>query len=173
MSLVLFRIDDRLIHGQVTTGWVRALDLKRIVLANDRIAASAWEGELYCSVTPPEIETVLAPVEDLAEVLAEIDSSGERAVLLVESAADARRIVDNGYRPARINVGGLHYAEGRKEVLPYLFLGPDDAADLAHLSGLGIELEARDVPGGKGLDVRRLLTVFGFGDGDRAGGESP
>ncbi|MFC2076242.1 PTS system mannose/fructose/N-acetylgalactosamine-transporter subunit IIB [candidate division KSB1 bacterium] len=173
MSLIMFRIDDRLIHGQVTTGWARALGLDSIVLANDRIAASDWEGELYLSVTPPEIETVLMPVDGVGPVIAGMELNDKRAILLVETVADARRIVDGGYRPGRINVGGVHHADGRRELLPYLFIGSQEAADLAHIAGLGIVLEARDVPGGKSLEVRRLLTVFGLGDGSGEGEELP
>ncbi len=37
MTKLVFRIDDRLIHGQVIEGWVHALNLTRIVVASDRI----------------------------------------------------------------------------------------------------------------------------------------
>ena len=35
MSIVLYRIDDRLIHGQVVVGWGQPLDVAFIVLVDD------------------------------------------------------------------------------------------------------------------------------------------
>ena len=46
MSIVLVRVDDRLIHGQVVVGWVQALGAQRIVLVDDEVSANAWEREL-------------------------------------------------------------------------------------------------------------------------------
>ena len=43
MSIALFRIDDRLIHGQVVVGWGQPLELRFIVLVDDEVAGSEWE----------------------------------------------------------------------------------------------------------------------------------
>ena len=40
MPIVLCRVDDRLIHGQVVVGWGQALGINRIVLVDDQVAAS-------------------------------------------------------------------------------------------------------------------------------------
>ena len=59
MPLSLVRIDDRLIHGQVVLGWVRALRPDRIVVANDRIAANSWERKFYTSSVPAQTSVTL------------------------------------------------------------------------------------------------------------------
>jgi mannose/fructose/N-acetylgalactosamine-specific phosphotransferase system component IIB len=43
MAIVLFRVDDRLTHGQVVVGWGRPLGINRIVLVDEQVAGSAWE----------------------------------------------------------------------------------------------------------------------------------
>ena len=50
MPIALYRIDDRLIHGQVVVGWGQPLELRFIVLVDDDVAASEWEQELYLSL---------------------------------------------------------------------------------------------------------------------------
>ncbi|MCK4232492.1 PTS sugar transporter subunit IIB [candidate division WOR-3 bacterium] len=45
-----FLVDDRLIHGQVMVGWVLALDIPGIILANDRIATDAWRRDTLRTV---------------------------------------------------------------------------------------------------------------------------
>ena len=42
MPIVLCRIDDRLVHGQVVIGWGRPLGVELIVLVDWTVAASHW-----------------------------------------------------------------------------------------------------------------------------------
>ena len=46
MGVQLFRIDDRLIHGQVLLGWARPLKSERILLCDDEVSQNDWEKEL-------------------------------------------------------------------------------------------------------------------------------
>ena len=66
MTLVLNRIDDRLIHGQVVVGWGQPLDVRFIVLVDDLVAASDWEKELYRMGVPPEMEVRFHSASDAA-----------------------------------------------------------------------------------------------------------
>ena len=56
MTLVLCRVDDRLIHGQVIVGWGQPLGIQRIVLADDDVARSEWEQDLYRMAVPQGTE---------------------------------------------------------------------------------------------------------------------
>jgi mannose/fructose/N-acetylgalactosamine-specific phosphotransferase system component IIB len=58
MSVVLTRVDDRLIHGQVVVGWAQALRAQRIALVDDAVSASPWEQELTI-VLVPDVPTVV------------------------------------------------------------------------------------------------------------------
>ena len=56
MPIVLCRVDDRLIHGQVVMGWGRPLAVTRIMLVDDEVAGSSWEQDLYRMAVTPEID---------------------------------------------------------------------------------------------------------------------
>ncbi len=64
MSLVLVRLDDRLVHGQVVVGWGGALRINHLVLVDDRVRHSEWEQELYRMGVPPEMELEFASVAE-------------------------------------------------------------------------------------------------------------
>src|ERR1700750_3479150 len=64
VAIELFRIDDRLIHGQVVVGWGQPLDIDFIVLVDDTVAASEWEQELYRMGVPPEMDVFFHGVDD-------------------------------------------------------------------------------------------------------------
>ena len=72
MPIALYRIDDRLIHGQVVVGWGQPLGLGFIVLVDDEVASSEWEQELYRMGVPPEMSVQFSTVDDAAANLADL-----------------------------------------------------------------------------------------------------
>ncbi|HEX2202722.1 MAG TPA: PTS sugar transporter subunit IIB [Longimicrobium sp.] len=158
MPIVLFRVDERLIHGQVVVGWGGPLHADRIVVADDEIAASAWEKELYCLGVPPEMEAVFATVDEARASLAAWRADPRRVIVLVRDVATAERIADGGLlRGEEVNLGGIHHADGREAVLPYLHLRPDEKAALGRIAADGAVVSARDLPAGKRVALEDLI----------------
>jgi mannose/fructose/N-acetylgalactosamine-specific phosphotransferase system component IIB len=158
MPVVLARIDDRLIHGQVTVGWSRQLRPDRIILANNAIAADAWQSRVYASSVPPEIKVSILPVSRVAAELADPANLDERILLLTGSAEEMNELVRIGAPVATVNVGGLHFSAGKKEMLPFVFVDQPDLKAFRRLLDMGTTLSAQQVPGGREytLDRERL-----------------
>ncbi|HEX8321386.1 PTS sugar transporter subunit IIB [Longimicrobium sp.] len=158
MPIVLFRVDERLIHGQVVVGWGGPLHADRIVVADDEIAASPWEQELYCLGVPPEIEAVFVTVDEARRRVPEW-KGGRRVIVLVRDVATARRVAEGGALAGEeVNLGGIHHAEGRTRVLPYLHLGPGDGDALREIAASGAEVSARDLPASRKVMLDELLA---------------
>ncbi len=147
MTLVLCRVDDRLIHGQVVVGWGQPLGIQRYVLADDEVAQSAWEQDLYRMAVPQGLELVFATVAGAGAQLGAWDSDSRRtAVLLgsVEAAAQLYRAAPTLVR--KINLGGIHHRPGRAERLPYVYLSPEEHRVLTALAAEGAEIAGQDLP---------------------------
>jgi mannose/fructose/N-acetylgalactosamine-specific phosphotransferase system component IIB len=158
MSIVLFRIDERLIHGQVVVGWEAEARPDRIVVVDDSLAGSAWEQELYVLGLPPTLAAEFASVDDARQRLTGWDAAAERIVLLTRDAATMRDLGRDGMLSGRdINIGGLHHAPGRRQVLPYVFLSSDEEAALRELGGSGAAVSARDLPSARRVPLQQLL----------------
>ena len=92
MPVELYRIDDRLIHGQVVVGWGQPLDIGFIVLVDDEVAASEWEQELYRMGVPPEMDVYFHGVDDAVPELPRYVADRRRGILLtgdIERQAEA------------------------------------------------------------------------------------
>ena len=158
MPLCLVRIDDRLIHGQVVLGWVRALKPDRIVVANDRIAANSWERKFYTSSVPAQVKVSFLELEETTRQLLNNLFKKESVMILVESVKDLFEIVEMGVTLQEVNVGGLHFREGAREVLPYVFLTDEDRNYLRELVKRNVTLNAQDVPGNAIHNINSLVV---------------
>lgn len=158
MPIVLLRVDERLIHGQVVVGWGERLHADRIVVVDDEIAASPWEQELYCLGVPAEMEASFVTVADARRDLPTWKGNPHRTIALVRSVEVLAALAEGGaLGDTEVILGGLHHSAGRERVLPYLFLSEEDQATLARLAGEGVVISARDLPGARRVPVAELL----------------
>ncbi len=146
MTLLLVRLDDRLVHGQVVVGWGNALGIECLVLINDYVRKNESEQELHALGVPDSVELEFASVEEARSRIPELEDAERRVALLVGSVEDAVRLCDKNENIHRINVGGVHMGEGRRERLPYVYLSDSEAEMLRNLASSGIDVTAQDVP---------------------------
>jgi PTS system mannose-specific IIB component/fructoselysine and glucoselysine-specific PTS system IIB component len=157
MSIVLCRIDDRLIHGQVVIGWGRAMAINLIILVDDQVAASEWEQELYRMAVAPEIEVRFVTVAEAASHMADWQSNGKRGLMLtgdVETMATLRTAHPEVVQ--RINLGGIHHRPGRRERLPFVYLTDHELRSLQALEAGGAVITAQDLPTSPPIALRSL-----------------
>lgn len=157
MSIVLCRIDDRLIHGQVVIGWGRAMGIDLIILVDDQVARSDWEQELYRMAVAPEIEVRFVTLEEAALHMPDWQSNGKRGLMLtgdVETMASLRE--SNPEVVKRINLGGIHHRPGRRERLPFLYLTDQELRSLQALEAGGAVVTAQDLPTTPPVALRAL-----------------
>lgn len=156
MSVELFRIDDRLIHGQVVVGWGQPLDIGFIVLVDDTVAGSDWEQELYRMGVPPEMDVYFHSASDAITAMPTYLADSRRGILLTGDIATMQRLVDGGVVSA-VNIGGIHSKPGRVQRLRYVFLSPDEESQLRTLASNGVKVSAQDVPGARPVSLPDLL----------------
>lgn len=157
MTLQLYRIDDRLIHGQVVVGWAQPLDIKFIVLVDDTVAASEWEQELYRMGVPPDMDVFFHSADDAVSTLAAYRADRRRGILLTGDIATMARLVDHG-AVTQVNIGGIHSRPGRVQRMRYVFLSPDEEKQLRALEARGVTVTAQDVPGAKPVPLDEMLA---------------
>ena len=159
MSVDLFRIDDRLIHGQVVVGWGRPLDIRFIALVDDEVAASDWEQELYRMGVPAEMDVYFDSVESATRRLPSYIEDVRRGIVLTGDVETMRALAATSPGVTHVNLGGLHYRAGRSERLRYVFLTPDEEALLRELDAAGVKVEAQDVPSAPAIPLSELLAA--------------
>jgi mannose/fructose/N-acetylgalactosamine-specific phosphotransferase system component IIB len=161
VPIELYRIDDRLVHGQVVVGWGQPLNLTFVVLVDDTIATSDWEQELYRMGAPPEMTVTFESVESALAKLAGYQSRAERGILLTGDIDTMRRLVEGSGTINQVNIGGIHHRAGRTARLRYVFLTPEEESSLRELAAGGVTITAQDVPATTPVPLDEVLAGTG------------
>ena len=157
MSIILARIDDRLIHGQVTEGWCAKLKPDIILVVSDEVSSSDWLSDLCLAALPTYYKGIVTSISDAHNKINELDKTLPAAYVLFESPKDVFTVIENGARLTEVNVGGMHSTKGKREILDYIFVDDNDIKYLKLLQDRGIKLDFRDLPDTVTFDVMTRL----------------
>ena len=157
MPILLFRIDDRLIHGQVVIGWGSQLRPDRYIVVDDLLADNDWERQLYLLGVPEGSEALFVSVDEARSRLSTWRESPRRSLLLTKDIESMLRLARGGVLgEEEVNLGGIHFAPGRVRILSYLYL---DDAERELLRDLAREtkVSAKDLPSSMRTGLSSLL----------------
>jgi PTS system mannose-specific IIB component/fructoselysine and glucoselysine-specific PTS system IIB component len=157
MPVVLFRVDDRLIHGQVVIGWGRPLGVDRIVLVDDQVSTSPWEQDLYRMALAPEMDVRFVTIGEAASRLHDWQADAGRILVLTGDLDTMAALYAAAPAAVRhINLGGVHHRPGRRERLPYLYLTDEELKNLQALEQAGADISAQDLPTTQPVGLKEL-----------------
>jgi len=160
MALELFRIDERLLHGQVIVGWGMRLGLDYYVIVDDEVAASEWEKDLYSAGLPEGVDAYFLSTTECIRRFDELDGHSGRGALLTRDPVAMRELAEAGVLAGRrVNLGGLHAGGERRRILPFLFLAPDDLSDLKVIAERSGSVSARDLPSAPEVPFEELVRA--------------
>jgi len=159
MPLDLLRIDERLIHGQVLVGWGTRLGLEFYVVADDALASSPWEQDIWASALDGEALAKFLSVEEAGRRFADLDGRSESGALLTRGTAQMRALAEGGCLDGRhVNVGGLHAGSGRRKILDYIYLSEAELDDLRVIAEHASSVSARELPTAPEVSLRELAA---------------
>ncbi|MBN2424872.1 MAG: PTS sugar transporter subunit IIB [Calditrichaceae bacterium] len=158
MPIQLFRIDDRLIHGQVVIGWVNHLHSKEIILCDDSVWENEWEKELYLSVIPETIKARVLNTDHMVDLLL-TDYDLSRTIIVANSPFTIESLIERKIPISEINIGGIHFKEGRNKYLPYLYLSEEEVSSFRRCYEAGVKFSCQDMPENKKIPLEKILNL--------------
>ncbi len=153
--IVLARIDDRLIHGQVVEGWVNYLKASCILVADDRVAANTLQRSILEISVPQGLKVSIGTVEEICGQLRTFVK--ERAILLFSNPADVLRALRLGLECPALNIGGMHYVPGKRKLIDVVAVDDADLDALREIMARGVKVHVQSVPTQKRLALDELF----------------
>ena len=157
MSIVLTRIDNRLVHGQVLEAWVPFVQANCIVVANDDLARTALRRVMIEASVPKSIRVVIGSVEEICQQFVNNRFAEEKVLLLFASSEDALSAYRRGIGFRELNLGNMHQGKGTYQLSCTIHLDQSDVENLRSLEDQGVEIISRCVPADRGRDWKKLI----------------
>lgn len=157
IDYVLARIDTRLLHGQVSTNWVKTVNPTRIIVVSDKVAQDEMRKTLIQQAAPSGVRTHTIPVSKLAEIDDDPRFGATKALLLFETPQDVLEAVELGVEFDHINIGSMAHAQGKTMINNSISVDEDDVETLQALKDHGITFDVKKLPSDSAGNLESLL----------------
>ena len=159
IKYVLARVDTRLLHGQVATGWTHTTQPNRIIVVSDTVCHDKLRTSMIKQAAPNGVRVSVAPIKNMAKANNDPRFGDTRAMLLFESVEDALAAVKAGVEVKEINLGSSAYKEGKVNVTKALSFGQTDVDSIKELQSMGVKFDVRGVPADSPANIDDLIKL--------------
>ncbi len=146
-NILLTRIDNRLVHGQVGVTWTMTLGANLLLVANDAVADDPIQQELMKTITDSSgVGIRFFTLEKTAEIIHKA-ADRQKIFLICKTPADVRYLIEHGVPINEVNVGNMHFSQGKRAISKKVYVDDQDMADFEYIKSKGVDLYIQDVPG--------------------------
>lgn len=156
-NILMTRIDNRLVHGQVGVTWVNALGANLLLVANDSAAQDPVQQNLMDMVITDGIENRYFTLQKTIDIIGKA-ASRQKIFIVCKTPQDVLTLVKGGVPIKFVNVGNMHFSEGKTQIHKTVSVDDDDIATFKQLEQLGVTCEVRRVPDEVGEKISDLLN---------------
>lgn len=154
MEIALARIDDRLIHGQVVTAWLRNIGkCDEILIADDSASTDKLIQQVLAMTKPPSMSLRVLSVADTIVDFREKAEDSRRVLLITRGPGAMLRLLEGGVEMDYINLGGMGAGPGRKLRTKAVSLNEEELETLRQIEGRGVKVEIKMVPSDQGVSL--------------------
>lgn len=146
-NILLTRIDNRLVHGQVGVTWTSTIGANLLVVVDDVVANDDIQQKLM-GITA---ETCGFGIRffTIGKTINVIGKAAphQKIFLICRTPQTVRKLVEGGIDLKDVNVGNMHFSEGKKQISSKVYVDDQDLADLRFIKQRGVNVFIQDVPG--------------------------
>ena len=145
-NILLTRIDNRLIHGQVVCNWAGTVGANLIVVVDDETANSSTEKSIMqLAASSLGFDSRFFTVQHTIDVIDKASDS-EKILLVCKTPSVLRKLIEGGVEIKTVNIGNMHFSEGKKKISDKVYVDDKDLEDLNFIKSKVDEIYIQDTP---------------------------
>ena len=156
-EIVLTRIDDRLIHGQVMTAWVKKTRANQILIIDDEVANDEFMSEILKMSAPNGIDIVVKGLEDGITFLKEQDDKANKLIILVKGPGIIDAILENDIQISKLVVGGMGARPDRRVLYKNISASDEERGIFKKIIDKNVPVVIHIIPDQKETDLSKYL----------------
>jgi len=156
-NIALTRIDDRLIHGQVMTSWVKYTKANKIVIVDDGVANDPFMGDILKMAVPSGIDVDIYDTQKAVEMLKSKEKNSNSIIILAKTPNAIYALIQGGVDITEINVGGMGAGPGRKSLYKNISASAQEREIFKKIVSMGKAVFMQIVPDDKRVEINRYI----------------
>ncbi|KIY23801.1 PTS galactosamine transporter subunit IIB [Mesobacillus subterraneus] len=146
-NILLTRIDNRLVHGQVGVTWTTTLGANLLIVADDLVATDPLQQQLMgMTAESTGVGIRFFSVDHTINIISKA-APHQKIFIICRTPNEVKRLVDGGVPIKELNVGNMHFSPGKKQISKKVYVDDSDLETLKYIAAKGVNVYIQDVPG--------------------------
>ena len=158
MSIVLTRVDFRLIHGQVITRWLTQCQINEIVTVDTALSKDEFMQDVFKMAAPKGVKIKILDIDTAVKQQQEGAFDANRVLMLFKSVKELSDACKAGLKLEEVQIGGLGGGPGRKAVNNAITLDRTDADMLLDLEKEGVKIYFQTTPDHPSITLQQAVA---------------
>lgn len=156
-NVVLTRVDDRLVHGQVMTSWQKATGANKFMVVDDEVAGNELTKSVLKGVVPSNVKLGVFTVKKAADRLIKGFKPTDKVIMLVKTPVTILRLYEAGVDFHELNIGGMGISGTRTTLYQNIACNEEERDAMRKLIASGCKITIQIVADDPKHDVEPLL----------------
>ncbi len=153
-NILLTRIDNRLVHGQVGVTWTTTLGANLIIVADDITAKDPLQQQLMeVTANSSGAEVRFFTLQKTIDIINKA-SNRQKIFIVVRTPQSARILLEGGVPIKELNIGNMHFSNGKEAISKKVYVDKQDLIDLKSIEEQGVSVYIQDVPSDRKQTIR-------------------
>lgn len=159
--ITMMRVDDRLIHGQVAVMWSKELNIQRIIVASDQIAANELQASALKMAAPAGVKAAILSIDKAVEILTDPRAGFMRILVISNNPEDLLRVAEKIQEKPVLNIANYGRIGGslseKTKVAESVYLTDHDCEVIDKIAGLGLEIIHQPLPSDARQNFQKMM----------------
>ncbi|XBS70351.1 PTS sugar transporter subunit IIB [Acerihabitans sp. KWT182] len=155
-NIVLARIDDRLVHGQIMTAWVQYTSANHIVIVDNVTAKDDFVKSIIEMAVPKSIGLSITDEEGAPDLLNTLHES-KRAIILAKIPQAFLELIKKNVLFKEINIGGMGAKKERAKFYKNISASEEEKKAFREIIDFGVALNIQILPYDAAIPAKDFL----------------
>lgn len=146
-NILLGRIDNRLVHGQVGVTWTKTIGCNLIVVVDDELVNDKLQQDLMAiTADNAGVQIRFFTVQKTIDIIHKASDS-QKIFIVTKTPHEMLKLIEGNVPIAKVNVGNMHFTQGKKQLSKKVYVDEAELASLRKMKSLGVDIFIQDIPG--------------------------
>lgn len=152
-EIILARIDDRLLHGQVVVKWIPHLEADAVIVIDDELDNNPFLKKVTLTAAPKTIDARITSVDNFIECFETVKG---RTLLIAKTPQVFENLINQGVEIHRIVLGGMGSGDNRKNLYKSIHVSTEEMASLVKMADHHVEVDIQIIPDDKPKNILKI-----------------
>jgi len=156
-NIILARVDDRLIHGQITIGWLNKINIDTIVIVDEELKRNSFLSDMTKKAAPDKYNIKILTEKEFIDFYNDNGEGNENLLILSKKPQTYENIQNKSKIFSEINIGNIGSKKRSEKIYKSIHMNSEEQESVNNLLKKGCSVYIQILPENSKIDIEKLI----------------